>query len=163
MIYIFTTIILKIREIFLNTLTKVYKINRYKKYNIDPSVSFHLNTFIYGKGNIIIGPNTYFGRETFVVSEPKNAKIQIGSNCKISHSVHIRTASYSTNINRIIKYSDIKIGNNVWIGANVFIGGGIEIGDNVTIGANSVITKSIPSNLVVGGNPAQIIRSIDEK
>lgn len=39
---------------------------------------------------------------------------------------------------------------------------GVEIGDNVLISAGSVVTKSVPSNTVVGGNPAMIISSIDD-
>ena len=39
---------------------------------------------------------------------------------------------------------------------------GVTIGDNVLIAAGSVVTKSVPSNVVVGGNPARIISSIDE-
>lgn len=156
-------LLLKARDFFNIYFTKLYQIDKKKRYDIDKSVKFHLNTFIFGKGKIIIGRNTYFGRETFVVSEPESAKIEIGENCKISHSVHIRTASYSTQINRIIKFSDIRIGNNVWIGANVFIRGGVKIGDNVSIGANSVVTKSFPSNVVIGGIPAVIVKTINEE
>lgn len=52
------------------------------------------------------------------------------------------------------------IGNNVDIGCNVVIIGEITIGDNVIIGAGSVVTKSIPSNVVVAGNPAKEVRAI---
>lgn len=55
------------------------------------------------------------------------------------------------------------IGDNVRLGANVTILGDIEIGNNVTIGAGSVITKSVPDNCVVVGNPARIIRRNGEK
>jgi len=50
------------------------------------------------------------------------------------------------------------IGSNVDIGVNVTIIGNISIGDNVTIGAGSVITKDIPDNCNVVGNPAYIVR-----
>lgn len=39
---------------------------------------------------------------------------------------------------------------------------GVEIGDNVLIAAGSVVTKSVPSNMVIGGNPAKIISTISE-
>lgn len=52
------------------------------------------------------------------------------------------------------------IGNNVVLGASVTIIGGIHIGDNVTVGAGSVVVKDIPSNCIVAGNPAKIIRTI---
>ncbi|MCK0125024.1 hypothetical protein MWU76_11485 [Gelidibacter sp. F2691] len=53
------------------------------------------------------------------------------------------------------------IGDNVSVGANVVIIGEIIIGNNVIIGAGSVVVKDIPSNCIVAGNPAKIIRGID--
>ena len=52
----------------------------------------------------------------------------------------------------------IHIGNNCYIGTGVSIMGPVTIGDNVTIGAGSIVTKDIPDNCVVAGNPAKIIR-----
>lgn len=46
---------------------------------------------------------------------------------------------------------------NIFIGANAVIIGDVHIGNNVKIGAGSVVTKSIPDNCVVAGNPAKII------
>jgi serine acetyltransferase len=50
------------------------------------------------------------------------------------------------------------IGNDVTVGANVVIIGDITIGDNVVIGAGSVVVKDVPSNCVIAGNPAKIIK-----
>lgn len=50
------------------------------------------------------------------------------------------------------------IGNNVFIGTGAVIRSGKVIGDNVKIGANAVVTHDIPSNCVVGGVPAIIIK-----
>jgi len=52
------------------------------------------------------------------------------------------------------------IGHNVTVGAQVVIIGDIEIGDNVVIGAGSVVVKSFPSNCVIAGNPAKIIKTL---
>lgn len=54
-----------------------------------------------------------------------------------------------------------KIGNNVLVGANVTIIGDITIGDNVIIGAGSVVVKNVPSNCVIVGNPAKILKTIE--
>lgn len=54
------------------------------------------------------------------------------------------------------------IGNNVYVAANSTIIGEISIGDNVIIGAGSVVTKDIPSNGVYVGNPAKLIKTLDE-
>ena len=56
--------------------------------------------------------------------------------------------------------SNVTIGKNVWIGGNCTILPGVTIGDNAVIGAGSVVTKSIPDNVVVGGNPAKILCSL---
>ena len=56
--------------------------------------------------------------------------------------------------------SPIVIGNNVWIGGGAIICPGVTIGDRTTIGAGSVVTKSIPADVVAVGNPCRVIREI---
>lgn len=57
----------------------------------------------------------------------------------------------------------ITIGNNVWIGGNSVVVMGVTIGDNVIIGAGSVVTHDIPDNAVAVGNPARVIKFIDNE
>ena len=52
----------------------------------------------------------------------------------------------------------VEIGDNVWIGARVIILPGVHIGSGAVIGAGSIVTKDIPQNVVVVGNPAKIIK-----
>ena len=59
-------------------------------------------------------------------------------------------------------FGKVTIGNYVYIGAGAQIMPGVTVGNNVLIAAGSIVTKSIPSNVVVGGNPARIICTIDE-
>ena len=54
----------------------------------------------------------------------------------------------------------VKIEKNVWIGEGVVILPNVTIGENSIIGSNSVITKDIPKNSIVGGNPAKIIKTL---
>jgi acetyltransferase-like isoleucine patch superfamily enzyme len=60
------------------------------------------------------------------------------------------------------RYGRITIGKNCFIGTNSILFPGISIGDNTIVGAGSVVTKSFPANVVVGGNPAHIICSLDD-
>lgn len=54
----------------------------------------------------------------------------------------------------------IVIEKNVWIAANATIIGGVTVGENSVVAAGAVITKDVPPNTLVGGNPARVIRSI---
>ena len=53
------------------------------------------------------------------------------------------------------------IGNDVYISAGSRVLGGIVVGDNVIIGANSVVVSNVPSNSIVAGAPARVVRTID--
>lgn len=55
---------------------------------------------------------------------------------------------------------EVLIGNNVFIGYGSVILKGVTIGDNSVIGANSVVTKSIPANVIAGGNPCKVLRNL---
>ena len=60
------------------------------------------------------------------------------------------------------KYSDsapIRIGNNCWIGENSRICKGVTIGEGSIVAANSVVTKNVPANCIVAGNPAKIVKT----
>ena len=54
----------------------------------------------------------------------------------------------------------VVLGENVWIGARATILKGVTIGDNAVVGTGSVVTKDVPANTVVAGNPARVIKSI---
>jgi acetyltransferase-like isoleucine patch superfamily enzyme len=56
----------------------------------------------------------------------------------------------------------IVIERNVWIAAGATIIGGVTVGENSVVAAGSVVTKDVPPNTLVGGNPARVIRSIGE-
>jgi maltose O-acetyltransferase len=93
-----------------------------------------------------------------------NANVTIGHDVMIASGTRIITSTHDYNNNPMWKHRvdrPVKIGNHVWIGAAVIILPGVTIGDHVVIGAGSVVTKHVPSNCVVGGNPAKLIKRID--
>ncbi|ANZ69234.1 DapH/DapD/GlmU-related protein [Pediococcus claussenii] len=53
------------------------------------------------------------------------------------------------------------IGNDVRIGGSAVLLPNVTLGNNVVVGANSTVTKSFPDNVVIAGNPARVIRTLD--
>ena len=62
----------------------------------------------------------------------------------------------------IYYFKPITIKNNAWICAGAIICPGVTIGENAVVGAGAVVTKDVPDNMVAAGNPARIIKSIDD-
>lgn len=134
-----------------------------KNCTIDPSSKLMEFINIYGCTiceNVFIGPfveiqkNSVIGKGTRVSSHSFICEgVEIGENCFIGHGVMFTNDKFTENKEDWI-LRKTKIGNNVRIGSNVTILP-VTIGDNVVIGAGSVVTKDIPSNTVVKGNPAK--------
>ncbi|MCG3083350.1 sugar O-acetyltransferase [Anoxybacillus sp. LAT_35] len=92
--------------------------------------------------------------------------IRIGDNCLIGPGVHIYTATHPIDpIERAsgLEYGKpVTIGDHVWIGGGAIINPGVNIGNNVVIASGAVVTKDVPDYVVVGGNPAKIIKKLNE-
>ena len=115
-----------------------------------------------GKGTIFYGP------ETMQIDRSRPYLLTIGEYCKITSGVTILTHDYSRSVLRRA-YGEVigegrrtTIGNNVFIGMNSIVLMGTHIGDNVIVGAGSVVSGIIPNNVVIAGNPAKVIRTLDE-
>ena len=87
------------------------------------------------------------------------APILLGKNVGFSFRNMLLTSSHDEQNFSIVKARPIIIRDNVWITSNCTILGGVEIGENSIIAAGSVVTKSIPPNVIAGGNPCRPIRS----
>lgn len=109
-----------------------------------------------GYNNFISSP--FWGTEPYL--------IKVGSNCQITEGVKMFTHGGA----QVLRDQDpdfdtfgkVVIGDWVYIGNNSLIMPGVTIGDHVLIAAGSVVTKSVRSGSVVGGNPARFICTIEE-
>ncbi|WP_165004163.1 MULTISPECIES: chorismate mutase [unclassified Enterococcus] len=129
-----------------------------KKIYMEPTINFD-----YGY-NIFIGENFY---ANFNCTFLDVSTIEIGDNCMFAPNVQLYTATHPLHPvkrNSGLEYAKpIKIGNNVWLGGGVIITPGVTLGDNVVVGAGAVVTKSFPDNVVIAGNPARIIKTVEEE
>ncbi|KAJ6635631.1 Maltose O-acetyltransferase [Pseudolycoriella hygida] len=115
--------------------------------------------------NIVVGNNLQMNFDCVILD---CARVTIGDNCLMAPGVHIYAATHpleaqyrkdDENYYELAK--PVTIGNNCWLGGHCTIVPGVVIGDNVVVGAGSVVTKDVPSNVVVAGNPAKIIRYLE--
>ena len=111
--------------------------------------------------NIHVGENFFANYDCVILDV---CKVTIGDNCMLAPRVCIYTATHpldaTTRISGLEYGKEVKIGDNVWIGGSAVIVPGVTIGNNVVVAAGAVVTKDVPDNVVVGGNPAKIIKEL---
>lgn len=112
--------------------------------------------------NIYIGENFYANFDCVILDV---CEVRIGDNCLIGPGVHIYTVAHPLNpYERIVGWEygkPVNIGNNVWIGGRAVINPGINIGNNVVVASGTVLTRDVPDNVVVGGNPSKVIKQLE--
>lgn len=111
--------------------------------------------------NIFLGNNVEINYDCIMLDV---CPIHIGNHVKIAPRVCLFTATHPIDPTERREAGEfgrpIFIGDNVWIGGNAVINPGVHIGENVVVASGSVVTKDVPDNVIVGGNPAKIIRNI---
>ncbi len=125
-------------------------------------------------GSAIIGDFTLLNGALIMAEE----RIAIGSHCLISWNVGIADSDFHplAPAQRLVdaealapfykhrparpklETRPVIISDNVWIGMNAVILKGVTIGENSVVAAGAVVTKSVPADCVVGGNPATIVK-----
>ena len=114
------------------------------------------------KRGLVVGKD--FKRMGGVIIDPSHCwHITIGNNVTLAPRVHILAHDASTGVFLgYTRVSNVTIGNNVFIGAGTIVLPGVSIGNNVVIGAGSVVSRDIPDGTVAVGNPARVVRSLEE-
>lgn len=115
-----------------------------------------------GGAHIRIGRNVFINQNCTMYDL---GGIDIGDDVMIGPNVSLITSGHPIEPSRrrdAVIAKPIVIGKNVWIAANVTIIGGVNVGENAVVAAGSVVTKDVPADTLVAGNPARVIRSIAE-
>jgi len=111
--------------------------------------------------NIYVGKDFYANFDCVFLDV---CPIHIGDNCMLAPGVHIYTATHPVDAierNSGLEFgAPVTIGHNVWIGGRAVINPGVTIGDNVVIGSGTVVIRDVPSDVVIAGNPARIIKKL---
>tara|TARA_B100000768_G_scaffold62890_1_gene60934 strand:+ start:11604 stop:12038 length:435 start_codon:yes stop_codon:yes gene_type:complete len=93
-------------------------------------------------------------------------QITIGDACMFAHGAYISDADWHGIYDRsepVGKTKPVVLKDNVWIGDSAIVCKGVTIGENSIIGAGAVVTKDVPPNSVFAGNPAKLVKVLDEK
>lgn len=110
---------------------------------------------------LIVGKGTGTGDNTYISVRENGTKIIIGENCMFSRNSKIMTSDghdvYKDD-KRINFAKDIIIGDNVWVTDNVTILKGVTVGNGAILAINSTVTKNVPNNSIIAGNPAKVVK-----
>jgi maltose O-acetyltransferase len=115
------------------------------------------------------GRNTYLGEGVYlnfscVIID--NNEVRIGDHTMVGPAVQIYTAAHPLEAEPRVKGWEIAkpvcLEGNAWIGGGAIILPGVCVGRNAVVGAGAVVTRDVPANTVVAGNPARVIRTIEQ-
>ena len=115
------------------------------------------------------GTNIHLGDQVFLnynCTILDTNEVRIGNHVMIGPSVQIYCAAHELQAelrNQNLEVArPVVIEDNVWIGGGAILLPGVTIGRNAVVGAGAVVTRSVPANTVVAGNPARVIREIEQ-
>lgn len=108
-------------------------------------------------GKVKIGNNVVVMNGALMMA---SGGITIEDNTMLAANVQLISNNHDLEKRSIITCLPIHIKKNCWIGAGATILRGITIGENSVVGAGSVVTKDVPDNVIVAGNPAKVIKRI---
>lgn len=114
------------------------------------------------------GKNIKMGKNVFINSGCRfqdQGQITIGNESLIGHNVVFATINHDYNPeNRGTMYlKSIVLKERAWIGSSSTILPGVTVGENSIVAAGSIVTKDVPPNTIVGGNPAKFIANLEDK
>jgi maltose O-acetyltransferase len=131
------------------------------------SPGFHTGSIYVEAGRpesvVAIGDGTLFNNDAVIRSEGPG--IEVGRDGLFGTGVQIFDSDFH-HLDRALRRSGthptatVRIGDDVWVGSNAFVLKGVTIGDGAVVAAAAVVTRDVPAGVLVGGNPARVIREL---
>jgi len=119
--------------------------------------SAHRQTLVSGPGRIRIGHGVFINAGSIVYAE---LSITIGDDVALANEVYVMDTPSHGMEGRAPEAKPVVIGNGTWVGARAIVLPGVSIGSRVVVAAGSVVTRDVPDEVLVAGNPARVVRSL---
>jgi maltose O-acetyltransferase len=91
-------------------------------------------------------------------------RIEVGDDCLLGPGVHVYTATHPLDPveRRGREYGKpVSVGDDVWVGGRAVLNPGVTVGDRSVVGSGAVVTEDVPADVVVQGNPATVVRTLE--
>ena len=118
----------------------------------------HRKTLISGWGRLRIGDRVFINSGAVVIAVKE---IVIGDDVALANEVYVMDSNSHGVEGRDHVEAPVHIGDGSWIGARALILPGVTIGKRVVVAAGSVVTRDVPDEVLVAGNPARVVRTLD--
>ena len=119
--------------------------------------SGHRLTLITGWGRITIGDRVFINSGVVVMSV---LEVTIGNDVAIANEAYVMDTDSHGVEGRPVKNAPVRIGDGSWIGARAIILPGVTIGRRCLVAAGAVVSRDVPDDTLVAGNPAQVVREL---
>ncbi|WP_122089441.1 sugar O-acetyltransferase [Halalkalicoccus subterraneus] len=112
--------------------------------------------------NISVGEDFYANFDCVILDV---CRVEFGDNCLLGPGIHVYTATHPLAAEGraagIESGEPVTVGDDVWIGGRAVLNPGVTVGEGAVIASGAVVTEDVPAGVVVGGNPARVLRELD--
>ena len=115
----------------------------------------------HGQGRVVIGDSVLMSPGSRISASDE---VILGDGVMLANGAYITDSDWHTIHDRTVRAetpTPVHIGDNVWLGDNSAVLKGVTIGENSVIAARAVVTRDVPANVVVAGNPAKVVKELD--